>query len=66
MTANGTSVTWRKSSFSANSCVEVARLATGVAVRDSKNPDGPVLHYTEAEWQAFLLGARNGEFDLRH
>ena len=37
---------------------------SGVAVRDSKDPNGPVLHYTDAEWRAFLHGARNGEFDL--
>lgn len=38
-------MTWRKSSFSASEtdCVEVAWPATGVAVRDSKNPTGPVL-----------------------
>jgi Domain of unknown function (DUF397) len=64
MTPNRANLTWRKSSFSANSCVEVARLPSGVAVRDSKDPDGPLLYYTGAEWKAFVLGARNGEFDL--
>jgi hypothetical protein len=34
-----------------------------VAVRDSKNPNGPVLNYTTAEWRAFLDGAKKGEFD---
>jgi Domain of unknown function (DUF397) len=57
---------WRKAAASANgACVEVARVATGgVAVRDSKDPDGPILRYTDVEWHAFLNGARNGEFDL--
>jgi hypothetical protein len=58
---------WRKATASGNgACVEVAVLAegSGVAVRDSKDPNGPVLHYTNAEWRAFLDGARNGEFDL--
>jgi Domain of unknown function (DUF397) len=58
---------WRKATASATgACVEVAVLTegSGVAVRDSKDPNGPVLHYTEAEWRAFLHGARNGEFDL--
>ena len=58
---------WRKAVASREgACVEVAVLATGrgVAVRDSKDPNGPVLHYTGAEWRAFLHGARNGEFDL--
>ena len=58
---------WRKATASATgACVEVAVLTegSGVAVRDSKDPNGPVLRYTEAEWRAFLHGARNGEFDL--
>jgi hypothetical protein len=35
-----------------------------VAVRDSKNPDGPKLVFTPSEWKAFLGGVRTGEFDL--
>jgi hypothetical protein len=59
---------WRKSSYSGNgggNCVEVASLAGGmVAVRDSKDPDGPKLVFTPAEWEAFTAGVRDGEFDL--
>jgi hypothetical protein len=59
---------WRKSSRSGGSggnCVEVATLPNGGrAVRDSKDRSGPVLTFTEAEWDAFLDGARKGEFDL--
>jgi hypothetical protein len=56
---------WRKAVASGGGgCVEVALVAGGVAVRDSKDPDGPVLHYTDLEWRAFLHGAKNGEFDL--
>ncbi len=57
---------WRKARASqgGGACVEVAPLADGVAVRDSKDRDGPVLSFTAAEWVAFLDGARNGEFDL--
>ncbi|WP_462189178.1 MULTISPECIES: DUF397 domain-containing protein [unclassified Frankia] len=57
---------WRKSSYSNGAggmCVEVAALGGGVAVRDSKNPTGPVLAFSAAEWDAFLAGARDGEFD---
>lgn len=44
--------------------VEVAYLEGGaVAMRNSKDPD-TVLRYTAAEWRAFVLGARDGEFDL--
>ncbi|MFG2311128.1 DUF397 domain-containing protein [Streptomyces sp. NPDC048566] len=44
--------------------VEIANLPGGaVAMRSSLDP-GTVLRYTEAEWRAFVLGARDGEFDL--
>ncbi|MEU1041856.1 DUF397 domain-containing protein [Streptomyces sp. NPDC005551] len=44
--------------------VEIAYLPAGaVAMRSSLDPD-TVLRYTEAEWTAFVLGARDGEFDL--
>ncbi|MBI0298711.1 DUF397 domain-containing protein [Streptomyces sp. PRKS01-29] len=44
--------------------VEIAYLPNGaVAMRNSTDP-GTVLRYTEAEWRAFVLGARDGEFDL--
>lgn len=34
-----------------------------IVMRDSKNPDGPVLYFTEAEWDAFIGGVKDGEFD---
>jgi Domain of unknown function (DUF397) len=57
---------WIKSSLSfANSnCVEVAGLPAGqIGVRHSKDSTGPVLRFTSGEWDAFLGGVRNGEFD---
>ena len=63
---NGLSLTWRKSRFcnGASACVEVASLADGnVALRDSKQQDGPVLVFTSSEWDAFTAGVRDGEFD---
>jgi hypothetical protein len=60
------SLSWTKSSlsFSNSNCVEVAGMPDGgVAIRDSKNPDGPVLRFTPGEWHAFIGGARNGDFD---
>jgi hypothetical protein len=44
-------------------CVEVAAVDGGIAVRDSKDPAGPVLHFTHGEMLAFLQGAKAGEFD---
>jgi len=56
---------WRKSTYSAaNGCVEVALLSSQVAVRDSKATNGPVLTFTPEEWQAFLDGISDGQFDL--
>ncbi len=58
---------WRKSSRSGNTAdyVEVADNLPGiVAVRDSKNPDGPTLVFTHSEWDAFVLGAKDDEFTL--
>lgn len=43
--------------------VELRRTDDGVDIRDSKDPDGPVLHYTPAEFAAWLDGAKKGEFD---
>jgi hypothetical protein len=57
---------WVKSSlsFSNGNCVEVANLPDSrVGVRHSKHAQGPVLQFTPDEWQAFLGGVRNGEFD---
>jgi hypothetical protein len=57
---------WVKSSlsFSNGNCVEVAELPGGsVGVRNSRHPEGPVLTFTQGEWDAFLGGARRGEFD---
>lgn len=64
---NLSSAVWRKSSHSGGNggqCVEVATNLPGmVAVRDSKDPDGPKLLFTPVEWQAFIAGVKAGEFD---
>ncbi|MFF5085471.1 DUF397 domain-containing protein [Actinoplanes sp. NPDC000266] len=57
---------WFKSTRSGgdSDCVEACFLESGdVAVRDSKNPDGPRLIFTASEWGAFIGGAKDGEFD---
>jgi hypothetical protein len=56
---------WRKSVRSGtNGCVEVGLVEGQIAVRDSKDRQGPVLVFTAHEWEAFLGGARDGEFEL--
>jgi uncharacterized protein DUF397 len=62
-----TGAVWRKSSHSGpytDNCVEVAMLGSHVAVRDSKDKAQPALVFTRDEWQAFLGGVRDAEFDL--
>ncbi len=59
------SADWRKSSRSgANGCVEVAFVDGKVAVRDSNDRPGPLLVFTATEWEAFVGGVRDGEFDI--
>jgi hypothetical protein len=58
---------WRRSAASDRAdaaAVEVALLDEGVAVRDSRQPDGDVLFFTPGEWDAFVGGAKDGEFDI--
>ncbi|MFC8587908.1 DUF397 domain-containing protein [Streptomyces sp. NPDC057217] len=45
--------------------VEIAQLPGGAVAMRSSLDHGTVLRYTKAEWDAFVLGARDGEFDLR-
>nr|WP_205624549.1 DUF397 domain-containing protein [Actinomadura flavalba] len=57
---------WQKSRRSnpSGNCVEMAELPDGdIAVRNSRYPDGPVLVYTRAEVEAFVGGAKDGDFD---
>jgi Domain of unknown function (DUF397) len=63
-TTEHASLTWVKSSHSGanGQCVEIASAAGQVAIRDSKNPGGPILVTAPREFRAFLDSARNGEF----
>ncbi|MFR9777640.1 DUF397 domain-containing protein [Micromonospora sp. MS34] len=58
---------WQKSRRSnpSGNCVELAELpgGAGIAVRNSRHPEGPALIYTVDEIAAFVLGARDGDFD---
>jgi hypothetical protein len=53
-----------RSGPNSDNCVEVAFFDEAIAVRDSKNPTGPALIFTPAEWDAFVGGAKDGEFDV--
>jgi hypothetical protein len=64
-----TKALWQKSSWSSynGNCVEISRFQDGrIGLRDTKDRGmGPVLIFTRPEWEAFLSGAKHGEFD-RH
>ncbi|GAA2427146.1 DUF397 domain-containing protein [Actinomadura vinacea] len=59
-------VRWRKSSHSTGQggdCVEVANIAPAIAVRDSKDPDGPKLILDAADWRVLARRIRASERD---
>ncbi|RGD62962.1 DUF397 domain-containing protein [Kitasatospora xanthocidica] len=67
MPAGSIDAVWTKSSASdANGqCVEVTRTRSGeIAVRNSRDAEGPALLFTPGEWGALLFGAKGGEFDF--
>jgi hypothetical protein len=53
-------IEWRKSTYSTDqgNCVEAASLHSAVAIRDSKNPDGPKLVITPADWRCFTASLK--------
>ncbi len=54
---------WRKSSYSGDNggnCVEVGTAGLAVAVRDSKDPDGPRLAFAADTWKAFAEQVKAG------
>lgn len=68
MRADLSRATWRKSARSnaKYDCVEVAGNLPGVvAVRDSKDRSGPALVFARGEWESFVAGVKNGNFDRR-
>jgi len=55
-------ILWKSSNrCESGNCVEVARIDNSYAMRDSKDPDGPVLTFSEREWKAFVAGAVAGD-----
>jgi hypothetical protein len=59
---------WRKSTYSGGNgggCVEVARnLPEVVAVRDSKDREGPALIFTPAAWRGLVQELKDGGLSL--
>jgi hypothetical protein len=59
-------IAWLKSTASGSNgdCVEIAFTSDGVLVRNSRDPFGARLSFTQSEWSAFLTGAQRGEFNV--
>ncbi|PYC66660.1 DUF397 domain-containing protein [Streptomyces tateyamensis] len=60
--------TWRKSSFSGQgaNCIEIAEsFPSMVPVRDSKDPEGPVLTFPDQAFAAFVTAVKSGALHLR-
>lgn len=58
-----TGARWRSSSYSGDNggnCMEVAAAAPAIAVRDSKDPDGPVIAFAARAWAAFIEQVKAG------
>lgn len=53
---------WRKSSYSGTqtNCVEIASVGMAIAARDSKDPDGPKMIISRAQWRDFVDGVKRG------
>ena len=63
----GRLIAWRKRSYRITNgeCVEMTNLSdTGIGIRDSRDPDEPVLEFTLDEWEAFIGEDSKGEFDV--
>lgn len=58
---------WKKATASQGygNCVEAASLGSSIAVRDSKDPNGPALVFGAGDWTGFLTGTKKGRFALR-
>lgn len=61
----GEPLRWFKSTRSASNgaCVETAKVTDGVAVRDSKDPHGPILRFDNNAWSNFISQVKAGAFD---
>jgi predicted secreted Zn-dependent protease len=44
-------------------CIKVAASGQAILIADSKQPEGPILSYSHDEWQQFVAGIKNGDFD---
>ena len=55
---------FKLSSLTHKCCCVAVRIGEMVEIRDTKNPQGPTLTFNKAEWDAFVKGVKNNEFDV--
>lgn len=60
MPIDPTGIDWRRRCAS-GACVEVARVGRSIAVRDSKQAEGPVLFFSRSAWIGFITGIREDD-----
>jgi len=60
----GSDLRWKIARRSAGNgaCVEIAPMAGAILIRDSKDPDGPILRCSPETFRSFLDASRNGIF----
>lgn len=57
-------LTWRTAlNCDGGACVEVAADRNIIVIRNSRQPDGPLVEYTPEEWHEFVSGVKKGDFD---
>jgi hypothetical protein len=56
-------LTWRNGSLNNGYCVDVADTGSGMAVRNSENPNGPILLFSREETRRFFAAVKDGKFD---
>lgn len=57
-------ITWHTAlSCESGACVEVAANQNTILIRNSRQPDGPLIEYTPEEWHEFVSGIKKGDFD---
>jgi hypothetical protein len=62
--ADGKHPVWHRFTCESSACIEVARLDTEILIRDSEDPDGPLLRFSQREWEAFVAGIRTSDLPL--
>jgi hypothetical protein len=64
LTADGKHPAWHRYWCESNGCVEVAQVGAEIYIRNSNEPDGPMVKFSRDEWDVFVAGIRAGDLPL--